>query len=150
VDLRIALSGLFALALAACAAPTSQTTVTSASVPAPAAAPAAPAAKEAAVETTTAPPPGPGQLACRAETRDEGTTELYLDWHGSTAKGLLRRIAPSGNVSEQSVTAERYKSLIIADDVNATDLAVHAATIAEVGGKKRIRLAEVSSWAECR
>jgi hypothetical protein len=146
VDLRITLSGLCALALAACAAPTSQTTVTAASVPAP----AAPYAKEAAAERTTTSPPGPGQLACRAETRDEGTTELYLDWQGSTAKGILRRIAPSGNVSEQTVTAERYKSLIIADDINATDLAVHAATIAEVGGKKRIRLAEVSAWADCR
>jgi hypothetical protein len=142
VDLRITLTGLVALALGACAAPASQTTVTSAAVSSPT---VAPAAKEA--EKTAA---GPGQLACHAESRDDGTTELFLDWAGSTAKGVLRRTAPSGNVTEQTVRAERYKGLIIADDVLATDLAVHAATLVEVGGKKRIRVGETAIWAECR
>jgi len=151
VDLRSTLTGLAALALVACAAPASQTTVTAANVSASPAPVDAPVAKESAAPSEARPAAPPGQLACRAETRDEGTMELYLEWNGATAKGVLRRTAPSGNVTEQNVTAERHQNVIIADDVHATDLVVHAATVADIGGKKRIRLGEWSSaWTECR
>jgi hypothetical protein len=49
------------------------------------------------------------------------------------------------------VTAGRYKSRIIADDVSSTDLATHAAVVAETQGKRRIRIEEMGQarWATC-
>lgn len=135
-------SRLLALAalLSGCAGSAASTTaVTAAEVPSP----SATTAREAPNVEAPA-----GALACRVQTRDEGTTELYLEWQGSVAKGVLRRIAPSGEVTTQRVRAERYQNMIIADDVGATDLAVHAATVAEVKGKTRMRVAE--GWATCQ
>jgi hypothetical protein len=114
---------------------------------------APPAAREAqptANDSKPAPASGPGQLVCRTTNSNDGTTELFLEWSGTSAKGLLRRTAPSGMVHEQNVRAERYKGAIVADDVNSTDLVVHAATVAEHNGKQHIRLGEAGGgWVRC-
>jgi hypothetical protein len=91
-----------------------------------------------------------GELVCRARSND-GTSELYLKWTGGEASGVLRAIAPSGMVTDTRVTAARYKSRIIADDVSSTDLATHAAVIAEDNGKRRIRIEDMGQarWATC-
>ena len=136
-QLTVAAALLSTSALVACAPPRTEstTTLTAAEV--------APAAKEA-------PPPPDGQLVCRSTSVAEGTTELYLEWKGSAAKGTLRRVAPSGETHVQKVQAERYKGMIVADDTLSTDLAIHAATIREHNGKQRIRLGDAKQgWSVC-
>jgi len=87
---------------------------------------------------------------CRTKTSAEGTTELFLDWNGAAAKGVLRRTAPSGNVTLTNVRAERYNGQIIADDTQSTDLVVHAAAVREQGGKRLIRLGDwKQAWSAC-
>jgi hypothetical protein len=138
---------LLALAVGACASQQGTTTVTAADVGPPTG-----QAKESSVQTSAkAQENAPaGKLACRSTTRDEGTVELYLDWNGKEAKGLLRRTAPSGMVSDLIVHAERVKDAIIADDPNSTDLVSHAAVVGEHGGKKYIRLGDSKqNWAPC-
>jgi hypothetical protein len=131
---------LMAGAFVACAPGSAATTVTAADVP------AAPASREAAA----APEALPGKLVCRTTSIQEGTTELFLDWNGTSAKGFLRHIAPSGNTTIKNVKAERYKGMIIADDTLNVDLVVHAATIAEYEGKPHMRLGDYKqSWAKC-
>ncbi len=102
---------------------------------------------------TTSPPraearpesPG-GQLVCTTTRSLDGTTELWLDWNGSEATGMLRRIAPSGMVHEQKVRAERYEGKVIVDDINSTDLAVHTAVMKD----KRILLGDSNpGWSNC-
>jgi hypothetical protein len=131
-----------AVALVACASPAAPTTLTAADI-------STPSAREAAKDAT----PGAaaeGQLVCRTKSSAEGTTELFLEWKGTEAKGSLRRTAPSGNVTTQNVHAERYKGMIIADDTSATDLVIHAATVADHNGKQHIRLGDwKSGWAAC-
>src|SRR5262245_4808872 len=96
--------------LIACAPRTATTTTTAADVSIPA------SRKEAgAHEKRAAQEAADGQLECRTKSNAEGTTELYLDWNGSSARGTLRHVAPSGNVSLQNVRAERHKGAIIAD-----------------------------------
>lgn len=131
---------LIAGAFVACAPTTSATTVTAADVAAPASREATPAAADASF----------GSLVCRTKSIQEGTTELYLSWDGPSARGVLRRIAPSGNETVQNVKAERFKGLIIADDTMTVDLVVHAATIAQHEGKPHIRLGDWKQpWAAC-
>lgn len=91
----------------------------------------------------------PDGLVCRAKSSSEGTYELVLHWQGSTAKGALRQIAPSGNVTEQTVRAERQGSTIIADSIWEKDLAVHAAIVAEKSGKKYMRAGTDGAWRAC-
>jgi hypothetical protein len=88
---------------------------------------------EPAAATEPAAPPA-GRLECRAKSPFGSTVELYLAWDGTAAKGTLRTLAPSGNVRDRVVRAERYNGRIIADDVNETDLVVHAATVAKQDG----------------
>ncbi len=91
----------------------------------------------------------PGQLACRT-SRENGTTELFLDWQGPKARGILRRVAPSGNLTEMTVHAEHYKNMIVADDIWETDLAAHAALVAPHKGKLYMRLGDWSQpWTVC-
>ncbi len=91
-----------------------------------------------------------GSLVCRAKTTFEGNVELYLEWKNGTAKGILRRVAPSGDVHVQRVTAEHYKGAIIADDVASTDLVVHAAMVQAHHNKPHIRLGDWRQpWAPC-
>jgi hypothetical protein len=137
----------FALAsagpLVACASPNAgSTTLTAADVPASQA--------EPAPSPANAPEPPVGQLVCRTKSPEIGTAELFLEWKGTGAKGTLRRVAPSGNVTVQNVRAERHKGAIIADETTSSDLAVHAATVRQHQGKQRIRLGDWKQpWTVC-
>lgn len=93
----------------------------------------------------------PGQLACKTQSRTDGVTELYLEWTGDEAKGVLRSFTPSGMVHEQRVRAERHGRMIIADDVNSeTDLVVHTATVHTHDGKTYLRVGDGSQpWQTC-
>lgn len=144
---------LFAGSLVACASTprAGSASLTAADAPRPESSEASePAAAAAAPEARESTPPRPdGELACRAKTA-EGTTELYLQWKGAEAKGVLRTIAPSGAMTELHVNAQRYKQSIIADDVNASDLVAHAATVVDDHGKKRMRSGDDEPhWADC-
>lgn len=86
-------------------------------------------------------------VVCRTKSL-EGTKELVLHWEGSTAKGTLQHIAPSGNVTVQNVRAERHNGMIIADDVFQTDLVSHAAVISVKDGKRYMRT-EGATWLAC-
>jgi hypothetical protein len=136
---------VFAGVFVACApTQTASTTTTAADLPSPSRSDA-PSTREAADAD------GPeGQLACKSRSMAEGKAELYLDWNGSSARGTLRREAPSGMVSVQNIRAERYKGMVIADDTLSTDLVVHAATLREHNGKKYIRLGDYKqAWLAC-
>jgi hypothetical protein len=101
------------------------------------AAPDAPAARESA---STELPQNP--LA--------GTTEVFLDWTGSSATGTLRRQSPSGMVYVQRVKAERAASLIIVDEPSNEDLMTHAAVIGKQDGKTLMRVGGAGSpWTAC-
>jgi hypothetical protein len=103
---------------------------------------AAPAASEptpARDEATAAPAPA-GKLVCRTTNCVDGTTELYLDWNGKVATGVIRRTAPSGMLYEQPVRAERYQGTIVVDEPEGTDLASHAAMVVEQHGKLHMRI----------
>ena len=76
----------------------------------------------------------------------EGSAEVYVDW--KSGKGTLRRVAPSGMTTDTAINAERYRGMIIADDVHSTDLVVHAAIVREHNGKQQVRL-DSSSWLTC-
>lgn len=99
----------------------------------------APAAREASASSEAA-APAPAKLVCRTKTSTDGTTELYLDWNGKVASGVLRRTAPSGMVYEQPVRAERYQGTIVVDEPNVEDLASHAAMVVEQNGKLHMRV----------
>jgi hypothetical protein len=106
-------------------------------------------AADVPVEREAANPPKPqappGRLLCRAKTA-EGSVELYSE--GSD--GTLRRVVPNGDVETKSVHLEHVRSMVIADERNSTDLAVHAATIREKNGKQFIRLGDWNQpWAGC-
>src|SRR5689334_17370507 len=89
------------------------------------------------------------QLVCRT-TSAEGKMELSLAWDGSEAKGSLAHTGPSGNLTSQRVKAERFKTMIIVDDVNQQDLTTHAAVVAEKDGKRYMRVGDDSRpWRAC-
>ena len=109
---------------------------------------AAPAA-EVAEADGPAPAP-PGQLVCRTKSVVDGTTEVFLEWNGSSAKGTLRREAPSGMVYVQRVQAERAASLIIVDEPSNEDLMSHAAVIGKQDGKTLMRIGGAGQpWTPC-
>lgn len=96
-------------------------------------------------EATAAPagdsaPAPAGKLVCRTSNCVDGVTELYLDWNGKVATGVLRRTAPSGMLYEQPVRAERYQGTIVVDEPSGTDLASHAAMVVEQHGKLHMRV----------
>ncbi len=91
-----------------------------------------------------------GQLACRTNSIHNGTSELYLDWHGQAATGVLRRIAPSGMVYVDRVRAERYNGAIIVDPPESLDLMDHAAVIGRQNGKQFMRVGDTrQAWVAC-
>lgn len=93
-----------------------------------------------------------GQLACRTKTPVDGTIELFLEWKGTDGKGVLRRVANSGELYLKKVRAERAKTLIVVDDLAATtvDLTAHTAIVGEQSGKRYIRLGEwKDQWSAC-
>ena len=102
-------------------------------------APEVPATREEAAPEATAPAPA-GKLVCRTKNCVDGTTELYLDWNGKVATGVLRRTAPSGMLYEQNVRAERYQGTIVVDEPECSDLASHAAMVVEQNGKLHMRV----------
>jgi hypothetical protein len=89
------------------------------------------------------------EIVCRAKSSSEGTFELALHWQGSAAKGSLRQIAPSGNVTTQTVHAERHDGMIIADDIHEKDLVVHAAVVQSQHGKNYMRTGSDRPWLVC-
>ena len=132
----------FAGSLVACAPPRpAQVTLTSADV-----ATESPAARE----STPAADVPDGERACRATSAEGGTSELYLVWSEGKATGTLRKIAPSGMITDQRVRAERHKDMIVADDPASNDLAVHAATVASKDGKRYLRAGDWNQrWVAC-
>jgi hypothetical protein len=124
---------------------TSTTTLTSASVDDNSGIPSSREAEETAAAIRE------GELVCRAKTQLEGTVELYLDWKNGSAKGIVRRVAPSGEVHITKVNAEKYKEAIIADDPRSQDLVVHAAMVQMHNGKNHIRLGDWhQAWTPCQ
>ena len=127
--------GLTACASAGAPAAAAPTTLTGADISA-SSVPASPTFEPA---SSDAPAPA-GKLACRTRTSADGTTELFLDWNGKVATGVLRRSAPSGMVYEQPVRAERYQGTIVVDEPSSEDLASHAAMVVEQNGKLHMRV----------
>ena len=84
---------------------------------------------------------------CKTKTAGDGTTELYLAWEGTAAKGVLRTVTPSGMVYAQPVRAERHQGKIIVDEPSSTDLAVHAAVVGQHAGKTYMRRGD--AWTAC-
>jgi hypothetical protein len=76
------------------------------------------------------------------------STELFLEWKGDEASGVLRETAPSGMVHQKKVRAERHRGLVVADDINEKDLVVHAAVVAERNGKKVMKVED--AWSSCQ
>lgn len=104
---------------------------------------AAPASREAASVAAASSAKGeelPGQLVCKTSNRDTGTTELRLEWIGSSATGTIRIVAPSGETTVQRVKAERYRGMIVVDEPGQEDLVVHAAMVAPSNGKQAMRV----------
>lgn len=125
------------------AAPASPATLTGAELSSAEHTEAAPA--RARDEATAAPardsdPAPAGKLVCRTTNCVDGTTELFLDWNGKVATGMIRRTAPSGMLYEQPVRAERYQGTIVVDEPGSIDLASHAAMVVEQNGKLHMRV----------
>lgn len=122
-------------------------------------APATPAVRESAstqlpqnplAAEAEAPAPAAGQLVCRTTGAVDGTTEVFLEWTGSSATGTVRRHSPSGMVYVQRVKAERAASLIIVDEPSNEDLMNHAAVIGKQDGKTLMRVGGAGSpWTAC-
>lgn len=90
----------------------------------------------------------PGQLVCKTSNRDDGTTELRLEWNGNSANGTLRTVAPSGETTVQHIKAERYRGMIVVDEPGQEDLVKHAAVVAPANGKQAMRVAS-GMYASC-
>ncbi len=142
-----------ASALAACASPRAASTTTLTAADAPESEPAARASgplPAPAAEATSVEAP-PGQLACRTKDAFGVTSEVYLEWSGDQAKGVIRSVAPSGMVSERRVRGERAAGgAVVLDDPGQTDLVTHAAVLATHAGKRHVRLADAGdAWSAC-
>jgi hypothetical protein len=132
----------------ACSPATSNTTTITAAEVETTPASTSVSAKEAT--PTSAPTPTASQPACRTKSAALGTAELVLTWEGGSAKGSLEHVAPSGNATSQRVHAERYKGMIVADDVAETDLVAHAAVVTEKDGKRYMRVGDDNQpWLAC-
>jgi hypothetical protein len=101
---------------------------------------AAPAPREVSSTSSAKLEELPGQLVCKTSNRDDGTTELRLEWTGNSATGTIRTIAPSGETTVQHVKAERYRGMIVVDEPGQEDLVKHAAVIAPSNGKQAMRV----------
>ena len=104
----------------------------------------APAPKEA-------PRPAPkGVLVCKANSVQEGSIEVWLDWKGTSATGTLRRRTLAGDVSDTELTAGKMRGTIVADDVHSQDLVVHAAMLHDHKGRQYVRLGDwKQGWTPC-
>ena len=139
----LAVSALSAGLVVGCSPPLTGATSTTAAAVSTASSPPSPETAEAAEVPA-------GELACRTTSVTEGTSELYLDWSGEVAKGVLRRVVPSGMVYVLPVRAERYKGAIIADAPAETDLVCHQAVVGQQDGKKYMRVGDRQQpWTLC-
>ena len=143
-----------AMSAVACApAQTGTTSITAADVEASSAptAPPPPVAKESspAVSPASTEEKVAGQVVCRT-SGPSGTAELVLSWDGTAARGSLELVGPSGHTTTQRVRAERYKGMIIADELSQLDLVTHAAVVTEKDGKKYMRVGDDKQpWVAC-
>jgi hypothetical protein len=142
-----------AILLAACAeSRTAAPPLTSAAVPAtPSPETHAPPASD---DSPTAPidaalPTPPGRRACKAKSPFGVTSELFLEWNGETATGLLRSVAPTGVVTDKKVTATRHDGTILVDDAAHDDLVTHMAFVRTLDGAPYLRFADESGWQRC-
>ena len=156
---------LAAALLAACAEsrPAAQASLTAADVPAANAAPVAPAtapspaeatpqASEATAAPTAAAPALPtpaGRRECKATSPFGVSSELYLEWNGSSATGVLRSVAPTGAVTDKIVSAERHDGTIFVDDPNLVDLVTHVALLRNLSGAQHLRFGDEKTWLRC-
>lgn len=148
--MRFVLLAAFASISFACAArpavsPASAETTAASEEATPGASSATSSSSNEAAHTEDAPA---ANLVCRAVSDTGKKVELFLDWEGSEAHGVLRETAPSGMVYEKKVRAERQRGVIIADDIYEQDLVVHAALVAERAGKKQIKVED--KWTTCQ
>lgn len=110
---------------------------------------AAPASREASPDVSPAKLEElPGQLVCTTSNRDDGVTELRLEWNGPSATGTIRTVAPSGETTVLRVKAERYRGMIIVDEPGQEDLVKHAAVVAPSNGKQAMRVGS-GMYASC-
>jgi hypothetical protein len=132
---------------AACAPPRAATTsLTAAELPALDSREAAVEAAPSEAARASADRPA-GQLACRSKD----TFGVVLEVHVDGAKGTLRRVSPSGMVSERPLTIERGEGVIIGDDpAEPSDLVTHAATVRQIKGKPYVRVGDWQQpWSAC-
>ena len=101
---------------------------------------AAPSSREASPGSSSKPEELPGQVVCKTSNRDDGSTELRLEWKGNAATGTIRTIAPSGETTVQRIKAEKYRGMIIVDEPGQEDLVLHAAVVAPSNGKQAMRV----------
>lgn len=156
--MRLLLLLALATTSAACAARPSETPATPATIAASAGADGERAGTEATASTGLASNDAAaggaaedrpaGNLVCRVINDAGSKAELFLQWEGNEAHGVLREIAPSGMVHEKKVRAERHRGMVIADDIFEKDLVVHAAVVAERGGKKVMKVDD--AWSTCQ
>lgn len=104
--------------------------------------------KAAPVPVTTDVPED-GKLVCHAARADRGSYELYLKWTNGTAKGVLRDIAPSGNVTTTNVGADSHGGVTVVDELFNGDLAEHAAIVKNHDGKRLMRVNGTGAWLVC-
>lgn len=93
--------------------------------------------------------PDDGKLVCRAPRADRGSYELRLTWTNGTAKGVLRDIAPSGNVTTTNVGADSHGGITVVDELFNGDLAEHAAIVKNHEGKRLMRVNGTGAWLVC-
>lgn len=93
--------------------------------------------------------PEDGKLVCHATRPDRGSYELYLKWTNGTAKGVLRDIAPSGNVTKTNVGADSHGGITVVDELFNGDLAEHIAIVKNDDGKRLMRVNGAGPWLVC-
>jgi hypothetical protein len=141
--------------LAACAETrTAAPTLTSADVPAahgptPETLAAPPADEAPPASAPAALPTPPGRRACKATSPFGVKSELFLEWSGETATGVLRSVAPTGVVTDKKVTAARHDGTILVDDALHDDLVSHVAFLRTLDGAPYLRFSDETGWLRC-
>lgn len=147
MTLRLALlAGLSSLACACASDPPATATLSAADVAKIREAQGKPKAAPVPVTTDV---PEDGKLVCHATRPDRGSYELYLKWTNGTAKGVLRDIAPSGNVTTTNVGADSHGGVTVVDELFNGDLAEHAAIVKNQDGKRLMRVNGAGAWLVC-
>src|SRR5512140_1252996 len=149
---------LAAASLAGCAETraAAPTALTSADVPAakaPEPAPetqaAPPADEEPSAPAPAALPTPPGRRVCKATSPFGVTSELFLEWSGESASGVLRSVAPTGVVTDKKVAAARHDGTTLVDDAQQMDLVSHIAFLRTLDGALYLRFSDETAWLRC-